>query len=607
MSRLIWPPHWTRPRANHKLATITLRFSTTLLLFLMFCNGTNTLVGVIAVAGAFPGSRARGSAVALPRVASVTQVTHDGFSKTNLLSDDSHLYVTEWPAAHHVIAKVSLQGSDRSVIPSPFSNLQALDLSPDRAQLLVSPIQGGSSDNEFWTLPIATGSPERVGNLTGRDATWSVDGQHLAFGKGSVLYLASATGTQVHELFTANGSVFAPRFSPDGQRIRFTVGDAAQNTTSLWNIDRDGSNPHALLANWQNGSTACCGSWTADGRYYIFQVTESAPTTITTLWALPDFGRGADEGTPGLIQLTSGPMSFGNASPARDNKKIWAIGVQPAGEVVKYDPDKKKFVPLVSGASATDLDFSSDGKWVTYVAIPEGTLWRCRADGIDRLQLTSAPERAALPHWSPDGKHIAYVSMQPGKPWKISVTPAGGGTSQEILAESRSQVDANWSSDGTRIMFGYLHDAEGINIRIVNLKTHKTVTVPGSDGLFSPRWSPDGRSIAALSPDFTAVMLFDFESQKWSNWLTEPAGAVSYPVWAADSKYLYYDDLVTDEESIRRVKVGESHAERVFALEGIERYPGAFGLWTGRAADGSWMFVRDLSTQEVYRLNVELP
>jgi Tol biopolymer transport system component len=567
-----------------------------------------TLVGIITVAGAFPGNLARGSALALPRVTSVEQITHDGVSKTNLLSDDSNLYVTEWPAAHHVIAKLSLQRSDRSLISSPFSNLQALDLSSDHTKLLVSPIRGASTDNEFWTLPVANGSPERVGTLTGRDATWSADGQQLAFGKGSVLYLASPAGAQVRELFTANGSVFAPRFSPDGQRIRFTVSDVAQNKTSLWEIARDGSNPHALLADWQYGSAACCGSWTPDGRYYIFQATQSSPTTISTLWALPDSGRAADNGSPAVVPLTSGPMSFGNASPAADNKNLWAIGVQPSVEAVKFDPDKKEFVPVASGVSATDLDFSSDGKWITYVAIPEGTMWKCRADGTEKLQLTSAPERAALPHWSPDGKHIAYVSMQPGKSWKIAVIPAGGGASEEILAESRNQVDASWSPDGTRIMFGYfLHDTEGLNIRTVEVKTHKAVTVPGSDGLFSPRWSPDGRYIAALSPDLTTVKLFDSESQKWSDWLTEPAGAVNYPVWSADSHYLYFDDLVTDDESIRRVKVGESQAERVFVLAGIDRYLGPLGLWTGRAADGSWMFVRDRSTQEVYRLTVELP
>ncbi len=308
-----------------------------------------------------------------------------------------------------------------------------------------------------------------------------------------------------------------------------------------------------------------------------------------------------------MAPLTTGPISFGNVSPAGDNKNIWAIGVQPAGEAVKYDADKKTFVPLLAGVSATDLDFSPDGKWVAYVAIPEGTLWRCRANGTDRLELRSAPERAALPHWSPDGKKIAYVSVQPGQPWKISIIPADGGTAQNILPENRSQIDANWSRDGNRIMLGYVYGVEGQNIRIVDVNTHKAETVPDSEGLFSPRWSPDGRYIAALSLDFTTVKLFDFESHKWSSWLTEPAGAVSYPVWSADSKYLYFDDLVTDEESIRRVKVGESQAEPVFVLQGIERYPGPFGLWAGQAADGSWMFVRDRSTQEVYRLTVDLP
>ena len=146
-----------------------------------------------------------------------------------------------------------------------------------------------------------------------------------------------------------------------------------------------------------------------------------------------------------------------------------------------------------------------------------------------------------------------------------------------------------------------------LSIRVLDFKTHKTEIVPGSQGLFSPRWSPDAaRYIAALSPDNTALLLFDAETQKWSKWITA-SGAVNYPVWSADSKYLYFDDLVDDAESIRRVKVGENQAQPVFVLEALDRYMGALGVWSGRAADGSWMFVRDRSTQEVYQLSVVLP
>ena len=569
------------------------------------------LVGVVALAGPFS-ARVRGAApAAAPRVSSITQVTHDGFRKTNLLADDSELFVTELAAAKRVIAKVSLPDSERSLVASPFSNLQALDLSPDRSRLLVAPIHAGSSDDEFWTLPVGSGAPQRLGDLAGRDASWSADGQHLVFSQGAVLYVAGAAGAQKHELYTAKGSIFAPHFSPDGQRIRFTVSDAAQNTTLIWEIGQDGSNPHALLRNWQHASSACCGNWTADGRYYIFQASLTLPNTSTNLsalWALRDSASGTSDDGLGIVRLTSGSMSFGNASVSRNDKKMWAIGVQPVGEIVKYDVAAKKFIPVIPGVSATDLAFSPDGNWVTYVTVPEGILWRSRADGTDRLQLTSGPGRSALPVWSPDGKQIALVSMQPGQSWKLFLVPAAGGTAREVLTESGSQMDANWSTDGARLMFGDLRqDGGGLNIRVLDLKTGKIEKIPGSEGLFSPRWSPDGRYIAALSPDNTTLKRYDFKTQRWTNWLVESAGSVSYPVWSPDSKSIYFDDLVNGDESIRRVKLEESHPKLAFVLGSIERYPGALGTWSGRAADGSWMFVRDRSTQEVYQLGMELP
>lgn len=554
-----------------------------------------------AVGGAFCAEHPGEAPVTAPTVISVVQLTHDGVGKTGLLSDDANLYVTEWPAAGHIVAKFSLQGVERSLIPSAFSNLKALDISPDRSSLLVAPLQG-SGEREFWSLPVKTGSPHRLGELTGRDAAWSADGQQVAFSKGPVLYVAPTTGDGAHAIYTADGSVFAPYFSHEGKRVRFTISAPGSNSTAIWEVGVDGSNPHPLLDGWQHASKACCGRWTTDGRYYIFQVTETYPLALTTLWALSDGG--VDKPSP--MQLTSGPISFANAAVARDNKQMWAIGVQPTTEVVKYDPKQKKFISMLPGVSATDMEFSSDGKWVTYITVPDRTLWTSRADGSECRQLTSVPNLAALPHWSPDGNQIAYVSLQPGKPWRISIVSRQGGTPQDVLDESQGQNDANWSADGSRIMFGHL-TSDATNISVVDLKTHAVTTIPGSQGLFSPRWSPDGRYIAALTTNFTTVKLFDYSTQKWSDWITDAAGAVSYPVWSADSKYLYFDDSVTAEESIRRVKVGSTAPELVFNVEGLDRFLGPFGPWSGRTPDGSSMFVQDRSTQEVYQLSVVLP
>ena len=564
---------------------------------------------MIALASLSPRSWVRGAtSVAVPHVTAITQVTHDGYRKDNLLAGDSQIFVTEMPESNRVVARVTLPDSSRSLVASPFSSMQALDLSADHSKLLVS-AKKESGDNELWVVPVSSGSPEPVGGLNGRDASWSADGKSLVYSKGHSLYLASATGAHERLLYKANGSVFAPRFSPNAQKIRFSVSDAEKGATSLWEVGKDGSQPHALLSDWPFHATACCGSWTSDGRYYIFQARQTVANTglvLNVLWALSESK--ADVSAAAPIPLTVGPMSFGNPSVSRDGKNIWAIGVQPAVGIVKYEPHKKKYVDVIPGVSATDLQYSQDGKWVAYVTIPEGTLWRARANGKDQLQLTQAPDRAALPQWSPDGKQIAFAGMAPAGSWKLYRIPADGGDAKPLCSENGSQIDANWSSDGTQILFGdWLGDAGGLSIRLLDLKSNKIETIAGSKGFFSPRWSPNGQYIAAISPDSTTLMLFNFQTQKWTSWLKETAGTVSYPVWSNDSQYLYFDDLVNGAEAIRRINVDGSQPELVYEMPTIERYPGPFGFWSGRAPDGSWMVAQDRSTQEVYQLSMELP
>lgn len=395
-----------------------------------------------------------------PKVLVILQVTHDGVSKAKLLSDGSNLYISESAASQHLLAKVSLQTSARTVLPLGLSNVQPLDISPDHKSILVSAMQGNKT--QLWTLPLGVGAPSRLGDLTARDAALSATGKTLAFVRDYTLYIANADGSSARELFKGTGSVFAPRFSPDGRRIRFSVADAGGNTTTIWEIQSDGSDSHPLLKDWKNSSAACCGNWTADGRYYIFQVTQG---TLTTLWAL------SDSASVVPIQLTNGPTSFGDAAISADNNNIWAIGVQPTAEAVAYKGGQ--LIPLLSGVSATDVDFSADGKWATYVSIPERELWRCRADGSDKLKLTSAPEQAALPQWSPDGSQIAYVRLLPGQLTKIALIARDGGLARDLLEEQRSQIDANWSTDGSRMMIGsFAHDKD-INIRLIDMQTKR--------------------------------------------------------------------------------------------------------------------------------------
>lgn len=538
-----------------------------------------------------------GAATPAPTFATANQITHDGLAKTAVLSDGAALYVAEEKGGHQVISKVDPNTGEQTTVTTPFADVRALDVSPDRSSLLASPTRAGAKNRELWTIRLNKNAPARLGELAVDDAAWSPNGEELVSVKGHEIWITSAKGSNAKKLAEVNGKPFSPRFSPDGQKIRFSASDMETASSALWEVSRDGSNPHELLPGWSKSKTFCCGVWSKDGKSYVFQATQSWPP-ITTLWVLT-------EGSAEPRQLTDGPMSFGSAWPA-ENEKIWALGVNPMVEVVKYETGHPNYAPVLAGISATDLDFSADGKWVSYVSMPDGALWRSRTDGSERLQLTSAGERAALPKWAPDSKQIAYVSIRAGQSTQILLIGVEGGKAKPVYAEKRGQIDTNWSADGQRMIFGYVVGAANLSISMLDTKTHKVSKIPGSDGLFSPRWSPDGRYIAALSPDNTTVMLFDFQTQKWTTWFTEAAGSVSYPQWSSDSKSICFDDMVTDEESIRRVKVGEDHAERVFTLPAIDRYMGPYGFWAGQAPDGSWMFVRDRSTQEVYSLNLGL-
>jgi hypothetical protein len=53
------------------------------------------------------------------------------------------------------------------------------------------------------------------------------------------------------------------------------------------------------------------------------------------------------------------------------------------------------------------------------------------------------------------------------------------------------------------------------SVRILDVNANQLSTLPGSTGLYCPRWSPDGRYVAAMNSDSRSLMLFDFQTQKW--------------------------------------------------------------------------------------------
>src|SRR5450432_3623707 len=544
-----------------------------------------------------------------PRVTAITQITHDGFPMSNMVTDGPRIYVTQFRPEGTTLAQVAATGGESSVISSPVKDPMIQDIAPDHSSLLVGNVTAsGSGNTPLWELPLPTGSPRRLGDLSGNFATQSPDGKQIVFSQGKDLYLANADGTSPHRLVSVRGLAFDPVFSPDGNRIRFSVqAEANTSGSSLWEVSAAGSNLHQLLTGWRSPHTECCGRWTHDGRYYVFQESPAGGN----VFAVPDSTSIFRKASATPTQLTTGPLLYSQVLPDISGEKIFVQGFQQRGQLVRYDPHTRQFVPFLGGISASDVAFSRDGKWVAYTSVPDSTLWRSRVDGGEREQLTFPPAPASLPAWSPDGNQIAYVSSQAGKPWKIYLISAQGGTPEELLPENIGEEDATWSPDGSQLAFGRVSvalDSATNGIQLLDMKTRQVSTIPGSVGLFSPRWSPDGRYLAAVTVDGSKkLMLFDFRTQSWSEWMTDATGSVGYPAWSADSTSIYYDSFLSDRPQYRRVKLGQHHPEYVLSLAGQHTFSGIWGPWSVITPDNSVIFVRDLSTQDIYALDVDLP
>jgi Tol biopolymer transport system component len=289
-----------------------------------------------------------------------------------------------------------------------------------------------------------------------------------------------------------------------------------------------------------------------------------------------------------------------------DGKRLFVVGQQSRGELMRYDSASRQFVPFLSGISAEGLDFSRDGKWVTYVTFPEGVLWRSRADGTERLQLTNSPMSAALPRWSPDGKHIAFSGLTSSKIWNIFVISANGGSPEQLLPSENSQLDPNWSADGQSLLFGEFVGSPTSSIYILNLQTRQVSTLPGPKGLFSPRWSPDGRFISATSYNGLKILLFDLKTQTWKE--LDSGHSYNYPMWSRDSNYIYFANPFDSGTTFYRLRVADNKLERVANANLIRGLAwGTFGQWTGLAPDNTPLLLRDTSMQEIYALDLQWP
>ncbi len=565
-----------------------------------------TSIGLCALAALAVGYYA-GSSRAIKVPPHISQITDNGHLSPSVDSmedlaasatDGVYLYAATIDGGHSILSSISISGGlvEPVNLPAEVASPALGDISPDGSRLLLRDHLSPESEQPLWVVPTSGGSALRVGDVLAHDATFMPDGDGILYANGNDLYLTHLSGQQPIHYASLPGRAFWLRWMPNGGLLRFTILDPITHTLSLWQITPSDHTPRRILAGFNQLAGECCGVWTADGRHFVFQ---SSKGGSNNLWEI------AGRSTSHPIRLTDGPLDYESPIAARSGNRIFFMGTDSRSELESISSGGD-LTPVKGFLSdAVRVEYSRDGHWVVWTDT-QGQLWRARSDGTERIQITPGTLSVFLARWSPDGSRIAVMAREAGKPWQIYITSANGGNLIPLLHEQGNAADPSWTPDGKFIVFGSTNDTMGKDnsnrsLHRVNVANGAIEQIPGSSGLFSPRCSPDGRFIAALSLDQRQVRLYTVASHTWTT-LSVSSGAD--PIWSPDSRYLYLHASLDPAQPIDRISIPDGHVDEIVRLADSREHDAVDYVFGGLTLDNRPLIRARVFTGNFYSLDL---
>ena len=543
-----------------------------------------------------------------PQVTRVDHLTTTALIDTpvKLVSDGARLYYMERDGDHWNPMETAVSGGEGRSVEAGATSAQVFDISPDFSGLLIGSFEVRGELSRLWTIPGQGGAPMRLGDATASSAVFSPDGKQIAYLNGSNLWMMDANGSNARLLAALPGAPFWLAWSPDGQTLRFSLTRILSSEgNSIFEISSDGRNLHELLPNWTHPGSECCGSWTSDGRYFIFTSSRGGGSN---LWALREKGSGWRRSPRGPFQLTLGPDSPWGGTPSRDGRQIFFYNGSLREDLERLDLATGQFSNLGPNSGVMHVTFSRDGNWIAYIDAAHEGLYRSRLDGTDRLELTGHDESVSFPRWSPDGKWLLFGGITPSRMSMTYLIPAVGGEREPLLKSQAEVRDADWSGDGRKIVLARSlgpKDSDGRELQIVDLATRQTERLPGSENLAMSRWSYDGRFIAATQDDQSQLKFWDVARKQWR--VIARGKALGISVWSPDSRYLYFQDLLGKGEEVWRYNIRLERVEPVVEFSKILKSGVGRCALFGITPDGSPVIAFNRGAYDLFTARVTLP
>ncbi len=262
-----------------------------------------------------------------------------------------------------------------------------------------------------------------------------------------------------------------PCFSPDGNIIayhhyhmRYILSSGSYNydmdSTGIWFIDTDGSNPRMFL---QGGDLP---DWSPDGEWIAFV------GPAKNIWKIKSNG-------DSLTQFTSGRRTFfPDWSPDCANiayDQSIATAGHPSGIwIMNADGSNDHNLGL-----GRNPNWSPDGLHLVYQGPPgstesESQIWVADTSGTNPNQLSLQGMSNRGPTWSPDGLKIGFSSQEMGEAPQIWLMDADGSNPQQLT--TKGGITPAWSPGGDKIVYSQY------DWRVYNPRENGTLWIMNTDG-----------------------------------------------------------------------------------------------------------------------------
>ena len=261
--------------------------------------------------------------------------------------------------------------------------------------------------NKIYAL--ITGTP---GDFSGRIAYIEETGAGKE--KVSRLKVMDADGENAKTITEVTGSIFSPTWSPDGNRIAYSVQrDKSYPVIYVQSVSGGGATPLTPFP----GSNLS-PSFSPDGSKILFSSSFEGSADI--------YEMSASGGQP--RRLINWPSSEVQPSYAPDGKSFVFVSDKTGfnkPQIYRYEFGSGRTTKVSSSGYATSPQFSNDGSQIAFLSGRSAAIMNSGGAVTTNLGNTGIDE---APSFSPNGKRVVYASKQGGK-GVLTIKSLNGGES----------------------------------------------------------------------------------------------------------------------------------------------------------------------------------